>query len=230
MHLCLSSGTTPRYREDVLRALAMPSGTDLQFRYRTKWLSPQTKAGLGEVRNDRAIIAYIDQSDVQKTPLIIPCRFARIVGAISHGTTVSVTLRVEGFALSSDLARTNASLRTLATGVPDWNNGRAAGYWWTDIANPPDAVEESYKLSAWESIVEQLYGHEFAHDDVFYTVVGICDADGGLQESDDPKTMPHFVAADDGRLVLNAEKDYEIRAYHYHPKSAPTNRMSFAVE
>lgn len=33
MLLCLSSGFTPRYRDDVLRAISMPSGSHLRFRY-----------------------------------------------------------------------------------------------------------------------------------------------------------------------------------------------------
>jgi len=33
MLLCLSSGFTPRYREHVLRAISMPSGSRLRFRY-----------------------------------------------------------------------------------------------------------------------------------------------------------------------------------------------------
>jgi hypothetical protein len=43
MFLCLSSGTRARYRQDVLRALAMPLGTELQFRYDLKWIAPKSE-------------------------------------------------------------------------------------------------------------------------------------------------------------------------------------------
>src|SRR5690348_6327914 len=100
MYLCMSSGTNPRYRQDVLRALAMPPGADLQFRYRLRWLSPNTQAALGTIGNakPRALIAYIDQSDPDRTPHLVPCRFARIIDATRHGSTVSLVLRLEGYA------------------------------------------------------------------------------------------------------------------------------------
>jgi len=45
MFVCLSSGSSARYREDILRALAMPVGSRLQFRYDQKWVAA-TAAGV----------------------------------------------------------------------------------------------------------------------------------------------------------------------------------------
>src|SRR6266540_2461948 len=134
MHVCLSSGGSPRYRQDILRALAMPFGTDLQFRYRKKWLSPDTAADVPKMKDKRprALIAYIDQTDPVRLPSLVPCRFARIVEAISLGSTVTLTLRLEGFAYASDLDAANADLRKLATNVPEMKDGKPAGFWWTD--------------------------------------------------------------------------------------------------
>src|SRR5712692_10433915 len=135
MYLCLSSGTNPRYRQDVLRVLAMPPGADLQFRYRLKWLSPNTQADLSNIKTTkpRAVVAYIDQSDPTRVPFLVPCRFARIIDATRHGSTVSLVLRLEGFAYARELDAANADVRKLATGVPVFKDGKPDGFWWTDL-------------------------------------------------------------------------------------------------
>lgn len=123
MFLCLSSGATPRYREDVLRALSMPWGSVLQFRYLKRYVAPgileNTKSTNQAV--SRAIIAHIDQTDPNKAPEIIPCRFASITDVTEVGTAVTLTLQLQEFAFADDLAKFNEELKQKARGtLPAW--------------------------------------------------------------------------------------------------------------
>ena len=64
MYICLSSGIRPRYRDDVLRTLAMPAGTRLQLRYDQNWVAPEVLQAVshGTILDVPVLIAYVDQS------------------------------------------------------------------------------------------------------------------------------------------------------------------------
>ena len=79
MHICLSSGARPRYREDIVRALAMPEGTHLAFRYDQKWVDPNVIRDLREWLDDP--FAY---SKVAAPPIALPL-FANILDSIGGG-------------------------------------------------------------------------------------------------------------------------------------------------
>src|SRR6266478_8670615 len=178
MFLCLSSGASPRYRQDVLRALSMPHGSLLQFRYHRNWIakgilqSPQ----FSRDRESLALIAYIDQSDPKKTPELVPCRFASIVEAKVHGTTVSLLLELKEFALAADLAGFNKELQATSAGsLPAWQaDGKLKGEYWLELAPNPATSIRSEKLEDWESIVAQLVQRaDFKDETCFYAVQGI---------------------------------------------------------
>jgi hypothetical protein len=97
------------------------------------------------------------------------------------------------------------------------------------MSDVPDGIQDTGSLEAWESIVGQLHAHEFSRQEVFYIVTGIGQADAEMPEGDDLKT-PTLCDAENGRLVLNPQSDYEIRVYHYYPNSAPTQSMHLVVE
>jgi hypothetical protein len=54
--ICFSSGAQQRYRDDIVRAMAMPAGCELTFRYRLKYLA---RAVLDHLNNGR--ISQADQ-------------------------------------------------------------------------------------------------------------------------------------------------------------------------
>jgi hypothetical protein len=64
--ICFSSGAQRQYRDDIIRAMAMPAGCELTFRYRHKYLSRAVQDYLqgGKVSGtDEVLICYLDQSD-----------------------------------------------------------------------------------------------------------------------------------------------------------------------
>ena len=219
MFLCLSSGSSPRYREDVLRAIAQPAGTDLQFRYRRRWLSTGMQDALKTIPTTRptALIAYIDQRNNPAIPEIVPCRFAQLVDAQEHGSTVSLTLRLGGTAYARDLKDANGELRKMAPDLPVLNveKGRLVGSWATALSGNPTSIRNESELESWELVVDQLLAHEdFASEEVFYFVHGIRNGSGHLAEKKD------------GRIVLDQPGDYALEVYHYYPKSE-LPRVSF---
>lgn len=88
MYVCLSSGARPRYRRDIIRALAMPAGTWIQFRYAREWVSPAILADLADSKKRKALpgkgvlISYVDQTDPQRDPELLPCRMASLVDVV----------------------------------------------------------------------------------------------------------------------------------------------------
>src|SRR5712691_8683825 len=111
MHVCLSSGTRPRYRRDIIRVLAMAAGTWVQFRYDNDWVAPSLLKSLRDpkalkaIRGMRTLIAYVDQTDAQRDPEPLPCRMATLVDAVALGRTVSLQLELEEFAFASNVGR-----------------------------------------------------------------------------------------------------------------------------
>src|SRR5829696_1218112 len=140
MFICLSSGSRPRYRRDIGRALALPAGTWIQFRYAREWIDPSIIARLDnrksrrKLRGTASLIAYIDQTDPTAQPEIIPCRFATLVDAAPLGRTVSLQLRVAEFAFAADLGRLNETLRTQADELrPQRTEAGLEGRYWFEL-------------------------------------------------------------------------------------------------
>ncbi len=80
--ICFSSGIQRQYRDDIIRALGMPFGCELTFRYRLKYVAESVQRLLksGEVRQgDKVLISYLDQSDRSQPIFFIPVRFASLI-------------------------------------------------------------------------------------------------------------------------------------------------------
>lgn len=211
MFLCLSSGATPRYREDILRAISMPSRSSLQFRYQHRYVA---SAILGKPFpvGSQVLIAYVDQSDPAKPIQIVPCRFAVLTEAITVGTAVTLSLELREFAFSEDVEQFNNSLKADADGiVPAWQTGKAHGHYWLEAEIESKTVVGSNMLDYWEGIVKQLSDRtDFKDEACFYTVVGVYDA---LSKSE--------VKLESARYEVKSSREYEFRLYHFYPKDLP---------
>jgi len=214
MFICLSSGASPRYRQDILRALALPRGARLQFRYQFRWIAQGIRDQLskGTLKKAAALIAYIDQHDNTKVPELVPCRFATITDAEEHGTTASFVLTVDDFAYSDNLSAFNTELQSLSGGtLPRWQpDGKIAGTYWLESSAAPVTVIRSANLADWERIVNQIAGYEeFASEKFFYTLQGV----RRLGSSKD--LIPYS-----GVFALDPGRHYECRIYHFQPRAA----------
>ena len=215
MFLCLSSGASARYREDVLRALAMPWGSALQFRYLKRYVAPAVLDGASSIptQTPDALIAYIDQSEPGKPPQIVPCRFARITEVTGVGTAVTLLLELREFAFASDLVKFNVDLSTKSTGqLPAWQaDGKIQGHYWLEVSSDLTETLRSDKLDDWERIVVQLANRsDFKDENCFYAMVGIHEI-----------VSRSAVTVNKGRYELRSGHEYELTLYHFYPKNVP---------
>lgn len=225
MLLCLSSGARPRYLDDIVRALAMPSGTRLQFRYLEYWLDERvlTKINNKTILGEQVIIAYIDQSQSGIVPKITPCRLAVIRKVVPVGTMLTITLEVTKFAFPEDIASYQEKIREIDDGIlPNWveENGtlKLRGKWFLEVPDHFCDFFETKDLVSWEQIVKALVSSDdFQKNnvDLFFHVLGIF----AIDEPDTP------VPLDNQRYYpIHPKKEYEVRIYHYHPKEAPKEK------
>lgn len=214
MFIFLSSGASPRYRQDILRAIEMPKGARLQFRYDSKWIATNVRDLLAnkEVRGIPSLIAYIDQHDKAKTPELIPCRFALLVDALSHGSTVSLTLALEEYGHAEDLGSFNREIRSASDTLPTWGpEGLISGTYWLDIAQNLKTVVRSTTLATWEEIVAQIAKRpDFAEESYFYVLEGLY-----------PIGQDSPLSHESGSYEIAAGREYEVRLYHFHPTKVP---------
>jgi hypothetical protein len=211
MFICLSSGARPRYRQDILRAIAMPSGLRLQFRYVSNIVAPKIieKIHAGTVKGQKALIVYCDQHDPNITPEFIPCRYATIVDAEIHGTTATLFLSLKDFAHAKDVIKFNDELRETIANLPTWQSGSSypAGYYWLEATRDPKTIE-SLEVGVWEKIVFQISQRvDFQSENCYYTILGLY-----------PAGSETAIPSEEDCFHLAADNKYEIRVYHFIPE------------
>jgi len=216
MFLCLSSGSSPRYRQDVLRAISMPATSLLQFRYALKYLggSVQDRIKNNRVISEPALIAYVDQAEASREGQLIPCRVAEVASVTVVGTTVSFRFRLKEFAYAENLNAFNSEAAALsANTIPRRNSeGKVTGCYCIELNAKPKTTVYSQDPSAFEGIVGQLAVHDdFSNEQTFCFVSSI---------TKKHEIVP-FNATAAGQLSPNSE--YQLNVYQYHPTTTPAN-------
>jgi hypothetical protein len=213
--ICFSSGVQKRYRDDIIRAMAMPRGCELTFRYRLKHLSDAVQGHLKNQRistGDQVLISYLDQSEKSKPVFFIPVRFATIIEVPTVGDFAVLRMRVEQFAYAPDLDAFNRDVQKLS-GVPAWRTDAdaqyAVGSFWIEVAQYPKSVIESTAVSDWQFTVGQLLARkDFAETGPFYQVVQ-------LQEFQSKQ----IVSMAEGQYTLRPNNEYELLIDHFLPRA-----------
>jgi hypothetical protein len=226
MLICLSSGDRPRYRQDVLRALALPRESTLQFRYDQRWVSDGVLRMIQDhkIVGQEVLIAYADQSRPASsiTPIgaveLIPIRLARVTSASAPGRTVSLTFAVDKIVYSSNLKAFNNEVPKLTgNSLPQWVDGSLKGSYCTELTKRPANLIEAEDLSQWEEVVTQLAARrDFENEETFFTVVGL------LTESE-LNAMSAKIRHVSWPRELPAYASRVLVLYHYHPTKSPTS-------
>jgi len=198
--------------------LAQPWGSVLQFRYLKRYLALGIleRAQAADKRASQALIAYIDLSDANKAPEIIPCRFASISEITVVGTAVTLQLELQEFAVAADLSKFNDELKEKLLGsLPAWqadgDKKRAKGDYWLEVPAAPTTTVRSDRLEDWEKLVTQLAARaDFKDEGSFYTMVGI---------NEIPSRSA--VSVNKGRYEFQPGHEYELSLYHFYPKDVP---------
>ena len=226
MLICLSSGDRPRYRQDVLRAIALPTASQLQFRYDRRWVSDRVLQMIeaGTIVGQNVLIVYADQSrpadgSTPSGPIeLLPVRLAKIVSAALPGQTVSLIFLLGSVTYASDLGAFNNDVSNL-TGhsLPRWADDKPAGLYFTEMPSRPTTFVEIDDLGHWEELVTQIASRrDFDGEETFFTVIGLTTEDewngmgASLRHLPWPKELP-------------ADAYRELILYHYHPSKSPTD-------
>lgn len=118
--LLLSSGSRPRYLEDVVRALALLDGGHIQFRYENKLVASGVRAHLGErgLVGHTCYLAYLDNRTAGKKPEIVPLREAEVLEASERGSSIILRLAARRYIRTNELSRLQHFFERSATKSP----------------------------------------------------------------------------------------------------------------
>lgn len=220
--LLLSSGLRPRYRHDILRALALPIGAQLQFRYQRKYLREDlfeklTKNG---ARGHKVLVGYLNASDKHHAPTIVPCRMGHVSETRTEGDFALVRFEVDEFAssLDADLMNFEDELKASACSsealFPYWEQDNCKGDFCIELTSCPSRVNRSRELATWQTIVKQIGAcPDFREEPFFFSV-------RRLHKLASAREAP----PSEGKYVLDANSSYRLEIAHFSP-SSPDSRI-----
>ena len=222
MFICLSSGANKQYKDDIVRTLAVPNGTELHYRYNVKYLSTSVKDKINkqEAEGKQCLLAYLDANKSGVQPEIVPCRFGTVVQVNHVGTTFSFVIKAGAFAFAEDIPSFNQTLRSPGNTIAGWSEQekKLKGdfcAWADQLSN----VIESTELTDWEKVVTQLKSHEdFVHDP-FYNIISLKDIKTGVP-----------VSITNNEYVLRSSNQYEVKFYRYEPLKLESTTAVFTFE
>jgi hypothetical protein len=192
----------------------MPAGARIQFRYGREWVERQIlddladRKRLGKRRGGSALITYVDQTELQRDPELIPCRMATLVDAVPLGRTVSLQLELTAFAFAPDIGPFNDEVASLSGDlIPRRKDEMIQGSYWFEIKEALKSITKSTDLAVWENIVEQVAARpDFKDERFFYTIEGLVDI-----------SPDEHLAAKENAYQLSPNREYDLRIYHFHP-------------
>jgi len=211
----LSSGRRPRYRDDIIRALALPKGGRLQFRYRKKYVPAAGFHALSKnkLRGAEALVAYLDASNQQATPEIVPCRFARILESELIGEFAVVRFEVAEFANVAqgvDVREQVSEKLPGGTEVPEWKDGELKGHFLLVLESQAAGWKRAQDPQAWQALADKLgQRQDFQSCPFFYYLRAVAKEPG-----------PSEVQLKEGKYVLTPASMHRVEVVHYTPSTA----------
>lgn len=224
MFILLSSDYSPRYKQDILRCLAAPIGATVQFRYDKVHISESVLEQItGATCSGAALVCSVATKGVDLLR-IIPVRLVGILSTREHGSTVSVTLKMEAL-LQAEPESFTQSLDQLSGGKsPRKKSEEAApeGKYFFEIAHIPTNVQQGSSLRNWEQTVTLLRDqHAYQDEPFFWTMIG-------LQKQNEilDTTVLHPIPD-----ALAPSSNFDVLLYHYQPKGGqkPNSKLELTV-
>ena len=208
--VCLSSGTAPQYRLDILRVMALPEGTEIQFRYDGDLIDAAVRPGLGQdKRHDTPVLlAYLDLTPPVTTPgprTIYPCRHARLIASEMLGQFYILRFRLGAFCQCPNL---DSFRKQLAPKGPQAKDGTLQGNWVFEDEFAKSCVA-SDDMAVWQKSMKDLAATpDYASEAFFFRVMGL------YRRGSDRELNPR-----NGEYRLASGSEYEWRIFHFHPES-----------
>ena len=217
MYVLLSSCARKRYRDDILRCMAAPVGAEIQFRYLKVLVGESVKRDLNALSSARALVCNVDidvKANESGVHPLIPVRSVTILHAWSHGSTITVSLKMGDFAHAADLARFTNQVSQLSGGQTPTNaasDAESGGFWFFQISDQPDTVRVKRDLETWELITSQLGSiSHFKEEPFFWTVIGL--RKGSADSIDDGDRI------DSWPDTIDFDEVYTMLIYVFSPK------------
>lgn len=217
--LCLSSGLTVRYRQDILRAIALPHRSHVQFRYSADIVEDGLASDLqnNAICGAIAMLAHVDCSDSSKVEnglcFVTPCRRAVLVSSRRIGDYFVLVFQLWGYAVAADVS---VLQQGLPSARPHWSGGGLKGRWC--LRSTHRGWEQHSGLEGFQQVARLLSTRpDFAGQPFFLAVEGIfaraLAIEGILARGSDGAIEPTA----DGEVVLAAGKHFDLRLFHFRP-------------
>lgn len=229
MLILLSSSARRRYRDDIVRALAHPAGTEFRFRYGEKYLEPNLAARYERTRttNIAGLICHLATPEGAAS-LLVPCRFVTITRIQKVGSSYVFTLRVGEFVKGLDDAKlrgvmTSAELALLLPAKSDAKSPPGHFVFEISDALTPFRAGASEAMTAFEDTTEALRREAKFEDGqpiAFFSVQALSPATGGLP-----------LEPQGGRYELASGLRYFLDVYSYSPEGEdnPSDAMTLSA-
>jgi hypothetical protein len=213
--LCLSSGLTVRYRQDILRAAALPVQAHVQFRYSRDIVDPSLADRLKSdgLAGSIALLAHVDCVESSRRDdgscFITPCRRAVLTSSRRIGDYYVLVFRLWGYATSTDL---EGFQHTIPDGRPHWNGDSLSGLWCLPTTHG-QGWQETFGLEGFQHVARNMHRRrDFADQQFFFAVEGI-------SQRGDPDTIS---PTSQGETTLSAGKHFDLRVFHFAPTAEHT--------
>ncbi len=211
--LFLSSGVRPRYKTDVIRALALPQNGHFTIRYMRKHVQPDLweKLASNQLASSLALFAYLDQNTKSARPSVIPCRFATIKRSECEGCFVVITLSVRGFPKLPDQVSTDQRIASACPEAAHWQEGasKLQGLFALSSDKQECCFEETSEIEQWQDIIDRIGSRPDYLEQSFFPFIS-----GVFQHTPSGKRL---IKDKDGVFALKAGQSYELKISHYHP-------------
>lgn len=217
--LCLSSGLTIRYRQDILRALALPFQAHVQFRYSKDIVDPSLMSGLqnDQLAGSIALLAHVDCAKGAKradeTCFITPCRRAVLISSRKVGDYFVLVFQLWGYATTADL---EVFQTKVSTARPHWNGDSLEGMWCIPTTHGSE-WRQTFGLEGFQHVARKLHTRgDFAQQPFFFAVEALSERGG-------PDALKPTAT---GEFVLSAGKHFDLNVFHF----APADDHNIALE
>lgn len=190
--------------------MALPEGTEIQFRYDGDLIDANVRPSLGQdKRHDAAVLlAYLDLTQSVTVPgprVVHPCRHAKLIASEMLGQFYILRFRLEAFCHCPSL---DSFRKQMASKGPQARDGKLQGHWVFEDDFAKNCVA-SNDMAVWQASMKDLAATaDYASEPFFFRVMGL------YRRGSDRDLKPR-----NGEYRLASGSEYEWRIFHFHPES-----------
>jgi hypothetical protein len=224
MFYFLSSDYSHRYKEDILRCVAAPIGANVQFRYDKVHISPEALSsliGTEAVFPSEGIVCSVGSNGVRVLPMV-PVRKVLLLSCRSHGTSVSLILRMQEF-VSADVNTFTADLHSMTNQSTPRRRAEGenpVGAYCFKTKSLPGGVQTGNTLEIWERTVTALREQNAYEDEPFFWVMLGMESEDSTVDTDSMHSIPAH---------LNSNQTYRLLIYHFQPRGGQKPNSTMGV-